>query len=180
MKQQTFSDIEYSNRRKKTKREEFLNKMIETIPWEQWVEEITPVYPKGKRGRPPISIETMLRMYLLEIWFNLSDAGVEEAIYDSYAMRTFMNIDFLKDQVPDATTLFHFRHLIEEKHISKKIINDIKKRLRDEGLQIHRGKITDAVLSTISDPDKPKEEKGKKKQHAQIQMSDIMNGDDIQ
>ena len=73
MKQETFTDIEYSFRKKKTKREEFLEIMDEIIPWDEWVGVIEPYYPKGKRGRPPMGIEKMLRMYLLQIWFNLSD-----------------------------------------------------------------------------------------------------------
>ena len=117
MKQQTFSDIEYSNRRKKTRREEFLDSMDEMIPWDHWVSIIRPYYPSGKRGRPPKNIEAMLRMYLMQNWFSLSDEGFEDAIYDSYAMRSFMHLDFLTEQVPDATTLLHFRHLMEENRI---------------------------------------------------------------
>ena len=92
MKQESFSDMEYSCRKKKTKREEFLEIMEEIIPWDDWVGIIRPYYPTGERGRPPIEIEIMLRMYLLQCWFNLSDEGVEDAIYDSYAMRKFMGI----------------------------------------------------------------------------------------
>ena len=103
MKQQTFSDYEYSNRKRKTKREEFLEIMDEIIPWDEWISIIIPYYPSGKRGRPPIGIEIKLRMYLLQVWFNLSDEGTEDAIYDSYAMRKFMHLDFLEDSVPDAT-----------------------------------------------------------------------------
>ena len=95
MKQESISDMEYRCRKKKTKREEFLEIMDEIIPWEEWVTLIVPHYPNGKRGRPPIEIETMLRMYLLQCWFNLSDEGVEDAIYDSDAMRKFMGINFL-------------------------------------------------------------------------------------
>jgi len=90
MNQQTFTDFEYSNRKRKTKREEFLQVMNDIIPWHEWVALIVPYYPRGKRGRPPMGIEKMLRMYLLQTWFNLSDEGVEDAIYDSYAMRAFM------------------------------------------------------------------------------------------
>ena len=79
MKQETFTDIEYSYRKKKTKREKFLEIMDEIIPWEEWVGVIEPYYPKGKRGRPPMGIEKMLRMYLLQIWFNLSDPATEDA-----------------------------------------------------------------------------------------------------
>ena len=89
--------------------------MDEIIPGEEWVSLIVPHYPSGKRGRPPIEIEIMLRMYLLQCWFNLSDEGVEDAVYDSYAMRKFMGINFFEENVPDATTLLHFRRLLEEK-----------------------------------------------------------------
>ena len=71
----------------------------------------------------------MLRMYLLQIWFNLSDEGLEDAIYDSYAMRNFVGINFLEEQVPDATTLLKFRHLLEEHNLGEAIFNDIKERL---------------------------------------------------
>lgn len=77
MKQQTFSDIEYSNRKRKTKREEFLDIMNDIIPWDEWVGLIQRLYFKGRRGRPPRGIETMLRMDLVQAWFNLSDEGVE-------------------------------------------------------------------------------------------------------
>ena len=87
MKQQTFSDFEYSNRKRKTKREEFLEIMDGIIPWDEWGGIIMPFYPSGKRGRPPKGVELMLRMYLVQVWFNLSDEGTEDAIYDSYAIR---------------------------------------------------------------------------------------------
>ena len=117
MKQQSFSDIEYANRRRKTKREAFLDSMNEIIPWSHWIELIKPYYYNKKRGRRPIDIEIMLRMYLMQNWFNLSDEGMEEAIYDSYAMRSFLGINFIDEQVPDATTLLKFRHLLEKHHI---------------------------------------------------------------
>ena len=114
MKQQTWSDEEYGCRKKKTKREAFQEVMDEMIPWKEWVGIIQPYYPEGKRGRPPIALELLLRMYLLQVWFNLSDPGTEDAIYDRYAMRKFMGINFLADSVPDETTLCKFRHLLED------------------------------------------------------------------
>ena len=95
----TLTDVEYGNRKKTTKREEFLNKMEEIIPWKAWVEMIRPYYPKGEHGRPVRGIETMLRMYLMQTWFNLSDEGTEDAIYDSYAMRSFLGINFMTEPV---------------------------------------------------------------------------------
>ena len=94
MSQMTFSDYEYSCRKKKTKREEFLDVMEYIIPWDERVEFVRSYYPSGKRGRPTKGIEKMLRMYLLQVWFNLSDEGIEDAIYDSYAFRKFMGINF--------------------------------------------------------------------------------------
>ena len=146
MKQQTFSDMEYANRRKKTKRDEFLEIMEEIIPWEEWVAHVKPYYPKGKRGRPPIGIEKMLRMYLLQIWFNLSDEGVEDAIYDSYAMRKFMGIDFMTEQAPDATTLLNFRHLIEESGLGKAFFCAINRCLEERGHMMKGGTVVDATI----------------------------------
>ena len=120
MNQLTFSNIEYSNHKRKTRCEEFLDAMEEMIPWSYWVEMIRPFYFDNKRGRKPIGIETMLRMYLMQIWFNLSDEGIEDSIYDSYAMRSFMHIDFHEQQVPDATTLLHFRHSLRQTNLVRK------------------------------------------------------------
>ena len=130
------------------------------IPWEYWASIIRPCYPSGKRGRPPKNIETMLRMYLMQNWFNLSDEGIEDAIYDSYAMRSFMRLDFLTEQVPDATTLLHFRHLIEENKIGEKIFDDVKSRLEKAGLMMHGGTIVDATI--IAAPSSTKNRDGKR------------------
>lgn len=146
MKQLTFTDMEYSNRKKKTKREEFLDAMDEIIPWSHWVDMIRPYYFNNKRGRKPVGIETMLRMYLMQVWFNLSDEGIEDSIYDSYAMRTFMHIDFSEQQVPDATTLLHFRHMLEKNRLGEKIFADVNQRLDKAGLMMHGGTIVDASL----------------------------------
>lgn len=146
MMQMTFSDYEYSLRKRKTKREEFLDIMNEIIPWEEWIEFVRPYYPNGRRGRPTKGIEKMLRMYLLQIWFNLSDEGVEDAIYDSYAFRKFMNIDFMEEQVPDATTLLKFRHLLEENHLGEEFFKAINRVMEATGHIMHGGTIVDAAI----------------------------------
>lgn len=92
MKQETFTGIEYSCSRKKTKWEEFLEIVDKNIPWDEYVGVIEPYYPKEKCCRPPMSIKKILRMYLLQIWFDLSDPGSENAICDSYAMRKFKGL----------------------------------------------------------------------------------------
>ena len=159
-KQISFADVEYANRRKTTKKEQFLNAMEAIIPWEYWVSIIKPHYPSGKRGRPPVGIETMLRMYLLQCWFNLSDEGLEDAIYDSYAFRSFMKIDFIEEQVPDATTLLKFRHLLEQYKIGENIFTDVNARLESAGLIMHGGTIVDATI--ISAPSSTKNREGKR------------------
>ena len=156
--QTTISDIEYQNRKHVSKKEEFLDSINATIPWNRWISIIEPYYPSGKRGRPTRGIETMLRMYLLQDRFNLSDAGVEDAIYDSYCMRKFMGLDFMTESVPDATTLLKFRHLLEEHGIGKIIFDDVKKALDEAGLIMHGGAIVDATL--IAAPSSTKNKKG--------------------
>ena len=137
---------EYDNRKRVPKREVFLQQMDAIIPWKRWVAMIAPFYPTGERGRPPKEIECMLRMYLLQNWFNLSDEGIEDAIYDSYSMKQFLCIDFRKQQVPDATTLLRFRHLLEKHDIGKRIFDDVAERLASAGLMMQGGTIVDATI----------------------------------
>ncbi|MCD8089190.1 MAG: transposase, partial [Clostridiales bacterium] len=112
--------------------------MDSIIPWDYWVNLIRPYYPSGKRGRLPKDIEIMLRMYLLQSWFSLSDIGIEDAIYDSFAMRKFMHINFMEEQIPNSTTLLHFRHLIEDNKIGEKIFEDVKERLCESLWEMER------------------------------------------
>lgn len=146
MNQLSLTDAEYSQRKRITKREKFLQAMDDSIPWDKWVRLIQPYYPKGKRGRPPQGIEKMLRMYLLQCWFNLSDEGIEDAIYDSYAFRSFMKITFFDTQVPDSTTLLKFRHLLESNGIQKQIFEAVNVALEESGCMMRGGTIVDATI----------------------------------
>jgi IS5 family transposase len=103
------------------------------IPWAELEAVIRPHYYAGKRGRPPRGIEVMLRMYLLQVWYNLSDQMAEEEIYDSHAMKEFVRIDFLEEDAPDATTLLGFRHLLEQHEIQKQLFEKINQILEREG-----------------------------------------------
>ncbi len=107
---------------------------------------IQPYYYRGQRGRKPKPIETMLRMYLLRVWFSLSDEGVEEAIYDSYAMRRFMGLDFAVEQVPDATTLLHFRHLLEKHNLGEQMFAEQNRIFDAQGWVMRVGSIVDATI----------------------------------
>jgi IS5 family transposase len=144
--QKSFTDIEYENRKRKTKREQFLTMMDKIIPWDEWVSIIKPYYPSGKRGRPTRGIETMLRMYFLQVWFSLSDEMVEDSIYDSHSMRKFMGVSFGEEQAPDATTLLKFRHLLENNNVSEKLFKDLNERLEASGCVMRGGSIVDATI----------------------------------
>ena len=160
MKQTSFADFEYDNRKRQTKREKFLDSMDDLIPWKMWVDIIVPFYPTGKRGRPPRGIETMLRMILLQDWFNLSDEGLEDSIYDSCAFRKFMGLNFLKEQAPDATTLCKFRALINEHGLAEQIFGQVKQMLDETGKIMHGGTIVDATI--IDAPSSTKNKEGKR------------------
>jgi IS5 family transposase len=144
--QQSFSDIEYSKRKRVSRREIFLQKMDALIPWAELEAVIRPHYFSGKRGRPPRGIEQMLRMYLLQLWYNLSDEMAEEEIYDSHAMKTFVKIDFLEEGAPDATTLLGFRHMLEREGLQKKLFEKINEILEREGMLWRGGSIVDAAI----------------------------------
>jgi len=154
------SGMENTNRKRITKREAFLNLMNEIIPWSEWVELIRPFYPKGEQGRPPLGIELMLRMYLLQIWFNLSDEMTEDSIYDSYSMCHFMGLNLSEQRVPDATTLLKFRHLLEEHHLGEKIFDAIKELLEAKGCMMRGGTIVDATI--LDAPSSTKNASGKR------------------
>jgi transposase, IS5 family len=147
--QPSFTDIEYGNRRRVSRREQFLETMDATIPWVTWVELIEAHYyrsAKGKRGRKAKPVETMLRMYLLQVWFSLSDEGVEDAIYDSYAMRRFLGLDFALEQVPDATTLLHFRHLLEKHKLGERLFAAQNEIFEQQGRIMRGGSIVEATI----------------------------------
>lgn len=157
MGQLSFTEAEYSRRKRRTKKEDFLDSMDEIIPWKDWIALIEPYYYNNTRGRRAKDIETMLRMYLLQNWYCLSDEAVEDAIYDSYAMKKFLKLDFSKESVPDATTLLKFRHILEENKIGERIFTDVKERLDRGGMMMHGGSIVDATIISAASSTKNKD-----------------------
>ena len=111
MRQKTFSSLGFDVHAKQTRRHRFLDEMDVIVPWSKLCQLIEPYYPKGGRGRPPIGIDRMLRIYFLQVRYNLSDPAVEDALYDSAAMRDFAGIDLGREPAPDETTICKFRHL---------------------------------------------------------------------
>lgn len=158
--QPSLSEVEYGKRRRVPKREEFLKQMDAVVPWADWVKLIEPHYYNKTRGRRPVPIETMLRMYLLQVWFHLSDEGVEDQVNDSFAMRQFMRLDFGTQQVPDATTLLHFRHLLEKHKLGEAMFVSLNARLEADGLVMRGGSIVDATI--IAAPSSTKNTTGRR------------------
>jgi len=110
MDQQSFSDAEYSNKRRQTRRERFLAEMEEVIPWSRLERLIEPHYPKAGNGRHPYRLSTMLRIYCLQQWYNLSDPGAEDALYEITPMRRFAQLSLSRGSIPDESTMLQFRH----------------------------------------------------------------------
>jgi IS5 family transposase len=136
----------FEKHQKRTRRAEFLSQMEIVVPWRELCAEIEPFYPKAGNGRPPVGLERMLRMYFLQQWFNLSDPAVEEALYDSAAMRHFAGIDLGQEPVPDETTMCKFRHLLERHGLGAKIFHRVNGYLESRGVKIGTGTIVDATL----------------------------------
>ena len=144
--QTSFSQAEFADKKKTTRREKFLARMEAIIPWADLLAVIEPFYPKGERGRPPIGLERMLRVYFLQQWYGLADEALEDAIYDSQALRGFARIDLAADGVPDATTLLKFRRLLETNDLCKGIFNAINADLRRARPAAARRHLADATL----------------------------------
>ena len=149
MKEQlTLAANEFERFRKPTRREKFLAEMNTVVPWAELVALLEPYYPKttSAGGRPPVGLERMLRIHCLQLWFNLSDPAVEEALYDSRAMRSFVGIDLGREPVPDETTVMRFRHLLEEHQLGAQIFEEVGRLLQRRGLRLSKGTIVDATI----------------------------------
>jgi IS5 family transposase len=151
MKRQiSFAESEFSRKKKTTRRERFLGEMEKVVPWVRLVALIKPHYPSGERGRPPIGVERMLRIYFLQQWYTLADEALEDAIYDSQALRSFAGIDLSVESVPDATTLLHFRHLLEKHDLTRGILGEVNAHLSERKLFMREGTIVDATIIAAS------------------------------
>lgn len=132
--------------------------MDKVVPWKELCEAIKPYYPEPKGvGRKPIGIERMLRIHFLQHWFELSDPGAEEALYDSRAMRQFVGIDLGKEPVPDETTILNFRHLMEPYNLGDELFRLVNVYLAENGMKINRGTIVDATIINAPSSTKNKE-----------------------
>lgn len=140
-------DAEFANKKKLTRRERFLAEIEAATPWAALVAVLLPYYPKGDgRGRPPIGLERMLRMYIAQQCLGLSDEGIEDEIYDSQSVRGFVGIDLAHESAPDATNLLKFRRLLEEHNLTRRVFDEIQGHLANKGLVMREGTIVDATL----------------------------------
>lgn len=158
MDQLSFSSLDYAGKKKRTKRDVFLAEMAAVVPWSRLEAVIDPHYPKAgpSGGRRPFPIGVMLRIYLLQQWYQLSDPGAEEALYDIQSMRAFAGLELGRDALPDETTILNFRHLLERHALTKAIFAAVAEHLDERGAMLRGGTIVDATLIAASPSTKNK------------------------
>jgi IS5 family transposase len=162
MKQQGLAMTGYFDKGKRTRREQFLAEMEQAVPWVRLCALIEPHYPKGSPagGRPPLPLERMFRIYCLQQWYNLSDPGAEEALYDSITMRHFAGVSTDADIIPDETSILNFRRLLERHQLTEGLLAEINAHLSERGFLVGKGTIVDATL--INAPSSTKNAKKKR------------------
>ena len=146
MRQLTLATVNFDEHGKLTRRAAFLAEMDRVVPWRELCAVIEPFYPKAGNGRPPVGVERMLRLHLLQHRFNLSDPMAEEALYESVSMRQFVGIDLGREPVPDETTILNFRHLLERHNLGQVLFERVNQHLASRGLKVAGGTIVDATI----------------------------------
>jgi IS5 family transposase len=154
----SFSDLEYAVKKKTTRKEKFLAEMDEILPWKELLGVIRRHYPRRGHGRPPIELESMLRIYFMQQWYGLSDPSMEDSLYDITSMRLFAGLSL--DTIPDESTILRFRHLLERKHLTQKLFRKTEKYLSERNLILSEGTIVDATI--ISAPSSTKNQDRKR------------------
>jgi transposase, IS5 family len=161
MDQLSFASLDYAAKKKRTKRDVFLAEMASVVPWLGLEALIEPHYPKvgPQGGRRPFPLAVMLRIYCLQQWYNLSDPGGEEALYDIQSMRSFAGLELGRAAIPDETTILNFRHLLERHDLTKAIFAAVAEHLAAKGELLRGGTIVDATLIAASPSRKNKEQR---------------------
>jgi IS5 family transposase len=159
MKNQSFASLAYESKKKKTRREQFLEEMDKVIPWSELIKIIKKHYPKAGNGRQPMPLERMLRIYYLQQWYGLSDPAMEDALYDIESLRRFADIDLAIDIVPDETTILNFRHLLEQYNLTQQMFEKTNRYLAEKGLLLREGTIVDATIINAPSSTKNQEQK---------------------
>ena len=159
MSQLTFAEAEYRNKKRKTRRELFLEKMDGLIPWAKLEKKLRKYYPKGENGNPPYPLPIMLRVHCLQLFYNLSDPAMEDALYEIESMRRFAGLR-LSDRLPDESTILRFRHFLERHKLGEVIFDTVSAQLRQQGLMMREGTIVDATI--IAAPSSTKNQDGER------------------
>ena len=147
MRQQTLAcQASFEKYGRKSRRELFLDEMGQVVPWAELAALVEPHYAKAGNGRRPVGLSIMLRTYFLQQWFNLSDPGVEEALYESAALRRFVGVDLGVAPAPDETTVLRFRHLLEKHRLGEEMLDTVNLHLETRGIRIATGTIVDATI----------------------------------
>ena len=145
MDQPTFADLEYQGKKRKTRREIFLQRMDSLIPWRRLEERVRPFYPKAGKGRRPYPLPVMLRVHCVQLFYNLSDPGMEDLLYEAESVRRFVGLS-LSEALPDETTILNFRHLLEQHELGQSLFEEINRHLESQGLRLREGTIVDATI----------------------------------
>jgi transposase, IS5 family len=146
-RQASFADLDYTRKKRQTRREVFLGEMEVVVPRPVLLSCIEPHYHRsGRRGRQPMGLASMFRIYCMQNWFNLSDRQMEDALYEIESMRRFAGFGGVTDALPDETTILHFRHLLEKHNLTVVLLEEINARLQDQGLLVSRGTMVDASI----------------------------------
>ncbi len=154
------SDLGLTLSTKRTRKREFLEEMQRVVPWSELIALIAPHYPKGKTGRPPMGIATMLRIHFLQQWFGLSDPAMEEALHDVPLYREFADLEGPMRRLPDESTILRFRHLLEKEELAAPMLATVNRVLQAHGLMLKAGTVVDATL--ISAPSSTKNSTGER------------------
>ena len=145
MEQPTFADLEYGRKKRRTRREEFLEKLERLVPWQRLEERIKPHYFRGERGRRPYALAVMLRVHIVQLCYNLSDPAMEDLLYEAESARRFAGLR-LTEALPDESTILHFRHLLERHQLGQGLFAEIKDHLEEQGVRLREGTIVDATI----------------------------------
>src|SRR5450432_229672 len=161
MKQQSLAaQAVFEKYGRKSRRALFLDEMETVVSWSAMESLVRPHYTKAGNGRRPVGLSIMLRTYFVQQWFNLSDPGVEELLYESSAVCRFVGVDLGVAPAPDETTVLRFRHLLEKHSLGGQMLETVNLHLESKGIRIQTGTIVDA--SIIHAPSSTKNEAGKR------------------
>jgi len=165
--QSSFADLEYKQKKRKTRRELFLEEMEQSVPWSRLVAQIMPHYPtSGRTGRQPMRLESMLRIHCMQQWFSFSDRQMEDALYEIDSVRRFAQFSSVTDALPDETTILNFRHLLEEHKLTEMFLHEINDFLKEKGLLISKGTMVDATIIHAPSSTKNKDKKRDEEMHS--------------